>query len=62
MNKNTKRRLAQYRVKCKREGFPKYVHKKKAQPFPRPDKDVDLSIRAQSLIFHGSRSPFYGKS
>ena len=34
MNKNTARRLRAYRAKCKKEGFPAYVHKRKVRPFP----------------------------
>jgi ribosomal protein L44E len=57
MNKNTRTRLAQYRAKCKSEGgFPKPVYKKKAKPFPKLDKDADLSMRMQSLMFHGVNS------
>jgi len=53
MNKNTKRRLEQ----MKRDGnLVPYVHKKKDKPFPKPDKDVDLSMRTQSLMFHGVNS------
>lgn len=35
MNKNTRRRLKAYRKDCKKNGFPAFLFKKRAQPFPR---------------------------
>ena len=37
----------------KKEGWPKPTTKPKAQPFPRPNKDVDMSMVTQHKLFHG---------
>jgi hypothetical protein len=57
MNKNTRQRIkAQRKVILKEGGFPKPTFKKKVQPFPRPNPDVDMSIKAQCETFYGKVS------
>jgi hypothetical protein len=46
MNKNTKRRLTQY-AKDNKGKFAKPVYKKKAKPFPQPNKEATLSLLDQ---------------
>ena len=54
MNKNTKQRLARYRAEKKAQGtFPASIYKRKAKQFPRPNPDVDMSLKAQSKMFYG---------
>jgi hypothetical protein len=51
MNKNTKRRQSAIR-----ESGAKFMgYKKKAKPFPTPNKDEDMSLATQRRIFNGSR-------
>ena len=57
-NNNTKSRNRRNHKAQRSAGFPKPVFKKKAKQFPRPNATEDLSIRAQSLIYHGVNSPF----
>lgn len=62
MNKNTQRRLRAYRAEKKKQGtFPASIYKKKSRPFPTPNKDEALSMRDQSLLFHGKCSPHYSR-
>ena len=52
MNKNTKRRLEQMKADGK---LVKYVAKKKAKPFPQPNKDTTLSLADQRAMFYGAK-------
>jgi hypothetical protein len=56
MNKNTRKRIAKMHKQMRKVGFPKPAFKKKVQPFPRPNPDIDLSIKAQNQMFHGRQS------
>lgn len=40
------------KFKTRRIEMVKYVAKKKAKPFPMPNKDVDMSMARQRQIFH----------
>lgn len=62
MNNQRKARYKAWHDEMKKKGFPASVYKKKAKPFPKPDKDVDLSMRTQSLMFDGPRSIHAKKS
>lgn len=46
-NNNTKRRKVALHKEMRKQGFPSPGFKKKAKPFPVPNKDADVSIRAQ---------------
>ena len=52
MNKNTKRNKAAF-LKANKGNWPKPVYKKKAKPFPTPNKDEDMTMTRQRAIFYG---------
>jgi len=53
MNKNSKARQKFIAATAKvNGGFKTPAYKKKVQPFPRPDKDADLSMMVQSRMFN----------
>jgi hypothetical protein len=52
-NKNSKRRKAEQHKAQKAIGFSKPVYKKKANPFPNPNKDEDMNLTRQREIFYG---------
>ena len=52
MNKNTKMRLRSYRKNCKKNGFPKFIYKKKKKPFF--EGGMELSLTNQNEIFYGN--------
>jgi ribosomal protein L44E len=56
MNKNSRRRQRQIAITAKQSGgFGKPVYKKKAKPFPTPNKDEDVSLATQRVTFYGVR-------
>lgn len=57
-NNNTKSRNRARNKQLRKEGFPKPGFKARKNHYPRPNKDVDMSLRAQSLAYHGKWSKF----
>lgn len=56
MNKNSKRRQRSLALTAKSNGgFGKPVFKKKAKPFPTPNKDKNMTLATQRDIFYGVR-------
>ena len=54
MNKNTKRRVKRDHAAQKAVGFPKPVYRRKTRSFPQPNKEANLSLKAQAEIFYGA--------
>ncbi len=53
-NNNTKRRKALKHKQQRKDGFPKSGFKAKSKPFPKPDKETDLSMVSQIKTYYGS--------
>ena len=57
MNKNTRKKVkSQHKAQRAAGGFPKPAFKRKAKPFPRPNTEADLSIKAQCAMFYGTKN------